>query len=206
MGNIISIQKPEKSELLAELVGILLGDGGITKYQVAITLHSHDDKAYGEFVVSVIQNLFKITPALYQKKKYAAFDIVISRREMVRFCTEELGLVTGNKVKQGIDVPNWIRDDQNFRIACLRGLVDTDGSVFFHKYRVNGKMYRYKKLDFTSLSRPLCVSVLKIFRDIGIKARFARGKSIRIDSKSEMENYFRIVGSHNPKHLNRYFN
>ena len=39
-----SIKKPNFSVALAEFVGILLGDGGISKRQVTIALHRYDDK------------------------------------------------------------------------------------------------------------------------------------------------------------------
>lgn len=204
MGRLVLIQKPPRDKLLAELTGILLGDGGITHYQVAITLNSLDEIDYGKFIILVIKNLFNIVPAIYPNQKYNAYNIVISSRAAVQFLTEEVGLVVGNKIKQSIDIPRWIVGKKELSIACLRGLVDTDGSVFFHKYRVGGKLYLYKKLDFTSLSYPLCVSTINLFKAVGIKVRFCRNKSVRIDDQNEMKKYFSIVGTHNPKHLKRY--
>jgi len=40
--------------------------------------------------------------------------------------------------------------------------MDTDGCVFTHRYKSKGKWYSYKKLYFTSLSKPLLNS---FFRD-----------------------------------------
>lgn len=169
-----------------------------------VSLYHIDDKEYSMFVVALGQRLFGVKPSVYHNDKDSVNDIVISRTELVKFLTEKVGLKLGNKVKQKIDIPDWIKMNKKFLSACIRGLVDTDGSVFTHRYKVKGKMYQYKKLCFTSLSKPLASSVHKSLNDFGIKARFAAGKEVRIDSSSDMEKYFRLIGSHNAKHLRRY--
>jgi len=94
------IQKPAYSEELAEFVGIVLGDGGITKRQVIITLHRKDDKEYGKIVVDLVKKLFGVPVGIYDNKKDSTTNYTISRSELVRFCIEKLGL------KQGIKLNN----------------------------------------------------------------------------------------------------
>ena len=199
-----SFREPKKSIALAELIGILMGDGGITKRQITITLHHKDDLLYSKFVVRLMKELFGVRPSVYHVAKFSVNNIVISRTGLVRYL-HELGLPIGNKVKQQFDIPRWIKDNKEFRKACVRGLVDTDGSVFTHRYKVGGKWYGYKKLAFTSASRPLLQSVHDILTELGIRVRLARqGRDIRIDSIDEMKKYFRLIGSNNQKHLKRY--
>lgn len=198
------IRKPPFSKKLAEFVGIVMGDGGITKAQITITLHRDDDRAYGKFVVMLIKRLFYVPVGTYFHKNYAAVNFVVSRTELVKFCTEKLGLKVGNKVKQQIDIPNWIKQNRRYSVSCVRGLIDTDGSIFTHSYRVNGKLYSYKKLSFTTHSQPLRQSVYSILRRSGLNPRLARNVDVRLDSKEDMRKYFQIIGSHNPKHLKRY--
>jgi hypothetical protein len=198
------IVKPGKSVELAEFAGILMGDGGISDRQVTITLHDTDDKEYSKFVIKLAEKIFGVKPSVYHSSKDSVNDIVISRTELVKFLTEKVGLPKGNKVKQQFDIPAWIKGDRKFRVACVRGLFDTDGSVFTHRYKVNGKLYKYKKLSFTSLSRPLIESVHKILQGLGIGARVAQNKEVRIDSILDVDKYFKLVGSDNPKHLRRY--
>ncbi|HEA84479.1 MAG TPA: hypothetical protein ENI04_00670 [Candidatus Wildermuthbacteria bacterium] len=200
------VRKPRYTKELAEFVGIVLGDGGITKCQLTISLHHKDDKPYSRFVAGLIKKLFNVPVAIYHYPKKSINNLVVSRSELVRFCTEKLGLKQGNKVKQQVDIPGWIKQNKQYSIACVRGLVDTDGSVFTHRYRVNGKEYRYRKLAFTSASKPILYSVYKILQDLDLNVRIAQGKDVRIDSISDMKKYFKIIGSHNPKHLKRYKN
>lgn len=201
----IPIKKPNYSKNLAEFIGIVMGDGGITKRQITITLHCKNDKEYGKFVVRLIKNLFDVPVSTYYRKRDLAISYVVSRTELVKFCTEKLGLKIGNKIKQQIDIPNWIKKNKQYSIACVRGLIDTDGCMFNHKYKIKRKWYSYKKLTFTSYSKPLRESVFNILKNNGLNPRSAQDKDIRIDSIENMRKYFRIFNSHNPKHLKRYF-
>lgn len=191
---------------MAEFVGIVLGDGGISDKQVTITLNSRDDKEYSTFVIRLIKNLFGVKPSLYHDSKYLAMDIVVSRTKLVKFCTERLGLKKGNKIKQQIDIPDWIKKNKKFSIVCLRGLIDTDGSVFVHRYRVKEKWYSYKKLSFTSYSKPLRRSVYEIMKSNGLNPRLSKNRDVRLDSVEDIKKFFDIIGSSNPKHLKRYKN
>ena len=200
------IRKPCYSQVLAEFVGIMLGDGGISRSQVTITLHSEDDKEYSKFVVNLIKKLFNVYVGVCYRKDSKAISYNVSRTELIHFCIEKLGLKQGNKIKQRIDIPDWIKQNRLYSIACVRGLIDTDGCVFTHRYKVNGKLYSYKKLSFTSYSEPLRQSVFNILKDNRLNPRLAQGRDVRLDSIEDMQKYFRIIDSHNPKHLKKYEN
>ena len=196
------IYKPRKSAELAEFIGTMMGDGGMHKYQAIITLHYIDDRKYIDFVIKRIRGLFHIRPALHHIPKHSVFNIVISRLEVVKYL-HSLGLPIGNKVRQQFDIPQWIKGNKKFSIACVRGLVDTDGSVFTHKYMSGRKQYCYKKLSFCSHSVPLQMSVAKILAELSMSPRLTKFE-VRLDSIADMNKYFFLIGSHNPKHLERY--
>lgn len=201
------IREPERSAELAEFCGIMLGDGGISRYQVTVTLHREDDRDYSDFVSKLVERLFKVTPSIYHKKNSNADDLVISRIALVAFLTEKCGLVKGNKIAQKIDIPEWILESESYRIACIRGLFDTDGCVFNHRYCVKGKRYSYKKISFTSASAPLTRSIYILLKEFGFKPRLAgRQQEVRLESRADVQRYFSLVGSHNAKHLKRYKN
>ncbi len=204
IGRSKAIRFPRKSVALAEWVGIMLGDGGISDYQVTITLNRYDDRAYVGFVSRLTEQLFGVRPRLYPDTASRAVDIVISRVDLVRFCLKELGLVKGNKIRQQIRMPSWIQERSDYAVACVRGVMDTDGSVFTHRYRVNGKWYQYKKLGFTSASVPLLRAVLNILQRHGLRPRLNGQRDIRLESVADVQKYFSLFSSHNPKHLKRY--
>ena len=198
------IKKPKKSKNLAEFVGIILGDGGIARYQVTVSFNSQYEKEYSRFVINLIKKLFDVPVGISYDKNYLSLDLVISRIELVRFCINNLRLKQGNKIKQQVDVPCWIKKNKSYSIACLRGLIDTDGCIFTHRYKVRDKFYNYKKLCFTSYSEPLRQWVFNILRIIGLKPRLAQRRDVRLDNIKDVQKYFQLVGSHNLKHLQRY--
>ncbi|MDB5265545.1 MAG: hypothetical protein JWM39_258 [Parcubacteria group bacterium] len=197
------IQQPEKSIELAEFIGIMIGDGNISKYQVKISLHHTNDLEYSRYVSNLIQKLFAIEPHIQKRPTRSVNDLVISRIELVRFL-HSAGLPKGNKTHSQIDIPCWIKENPKFLIACIRGLVDTDGCVFDHSYISKGKRYTYKKLDFSSASEPLRKTVYTFFKELGMCPRFSSRNGVRLESKADLKAYFRVISSHNPKHLNRY--
>lgn len=200
----IPIKKPRPSSDLAEFVGIMMGDGGMSERQLFITLHCRDDREYTKYVADLIEKLFDTQPRIYVREKDSVNNIVVSRIQLVQFCRDRLGLNVGDKIRQGLDVPQWIWQKRKYQIACLRGLVDTDGCVFTHAYHVNGKLYQYKKLVFTSGSPLLIRSVQRTFQILGFSPQVARGREVRLNSGKDMKRYFQFIGTHNPKHLRRF--
>ena len=198
----LPFNKPKKSPELAEFVGLMLGDGGITRYQLTVTLHRFDDYEYGIFVCNLIKKLFSVLPSIVASKTCLVNDYHVNRVEMVRFCVAKLGLVVGCKVRQKIDIPKWVKKRREYLIPCLRGLFDTDGCVIRHRYRVGGREYLYKKLGFTSHSQPLRLSYYRALNSLGIKARLA-GYDVRVDGQEAVMRFFQIIGSHNQKHLRK---
>lgn len=198
------IKKPRLSATLAEFVGIMLGDGGISHNQIFITLNSQTDKEYSKFVIKILKKLFNVHASIYKRKDAQAINIVVSRRELVNYC-KSIGLPIGHKIRQNITVPSWIKDNKKFSIACIRGLVDTDGSLIKHSYTVKGKLYCYKKLSFSSRSPLLLQSAHEILKGIGFSPRMTySGSEIMLDRQGDVKSYFTIVGTSNPKHLQRY--
>ncbi len=197
------ISTPEINTELAEFIGIMLGDGGVSDTQISVTLHHTDDLAYSTYVAKLIETLFSVSPSVYHIPKKSINSLVVSRVELVRYL-HTLGLPAGNKIRHQIDIPSWIKECPDLATACIRGLIDTDGCVFTHSYTSKGKVYSYKKIDFTSASEPLRTSVYLILESLGMHPRLTRGSSVRLENKGDVQEYFANVGSHNPKHLNRY--
>lgn len=192
-----------KSEDLAEFVGILLGDGGIMEGQASITLNSEADKEYLGYVVDLIKKLFKFDAPYAKRKNCNANVIYCSGIKLVNYLMK-IGLKVGNKVKQQVGVPKWIDRQGNFRIACVRGLLDTDGGVFVHRYKVNGKAYRYLKICFSNRSIPLLLFVSKVLKNLGFTPKIVLNQEntkVWLYNHNEVLEYLRVVGTHNPRLL-----
>jgi len=189
---------------LAEFVGIVLGDGGVTKWQCTITLNRVADNDYVNFVSLLIKELFGEFPRVYEDKNSLAVDLCINGVSLLTYL-KSIGIDKGDKVKRQVGVPEWISTKTEYKNACLRGLMDTDGGVFAHQYKVNGKEYIYNKICFTNQSVPLLMFAKGVLEDLGMHPKLTdyRGgsKKIWLYNQNEVDKYLRVVGSSNTRLL-----
>ncbi|MBI3256125.1 MAG: hypothetical protein HYZ63_04100 [Candidatus Andersenbacteria bacterium] len=196
---------PSESVALAELMGIILGDGGINNgWQLIVTVNSIADLAYSGYVKSLLENLFGIQVVTRKKKIGNALDIISSSTSLVDFVVSK-GAVRGNKVAQKIDIPNWIKGNEEYEKHCVRGLVDTDGCLYIHRHTVAGKKYRNIGFNFSSMSKPLIYSVSIILKKFDIEPHITPDYSqIYLYSQKAVVDYLGIFGSSNPRITNKY--
>ncbi len=190
------IKYPAHSPLLAEFVGVLIGDGGIrSRFQVTISFNRATETKYAQWLQRIIKRLFGLDSRLLSEKNNLGGAVLISSTKLVRYLKEIADLTPGNKLKHGLNVPSWIWERRSYKVACLRGLMDTDGSPFLHRYKVNGKWYSYPKLSFCSRSQLLRQSVVRLFRELGFHPRMARNDSVFVDRSAEAKRFFKVIGS-----------
>lgn len=197
-----AIHEPVHSEDLAEFFGIVIGDGGITKYQLTITLNRTDDWDYALYVLALSKKLFKLEPRLYHDKKNNVVNICISRTKLVAFL-EKNGLKRGHKIHNGVDIPKWITKNDNYLQKCLRGLFDTDGGIFLETHRKNNRQYSYLRLAFVSASKPLIETIFQSLISLSYTPKIRSGKRVQLEKSEEIKKYFSTISSSNPKHIQR---
>lgn len=205
-GSTKEIKIPEKSEELAELWGIMLGDGNINKtqdyklgvYNINITGHSILDKDYLlKFVKPLGEKLFGIKSRDYYSKFAKALHIYFDSRKIVDFFEKE-GFKAGDKIRNQSTIPDWIKENPKFLAACLRGLYDTDG-CFYKLTNKNSYQVCFTNCD-TTLLNDARNSLL--FLGIGV-SKISKNREITITKKEEIAKFYKLIGFHNPKHLNK---
>lgn len=197
------IPLPSYSSELAEFIGIMLGDGGISSSQITVTLGYTTDKEYANYVIKLILKLFNYKASTYRPYYKDVIRIRASGVNLVRNLLT-LGLVEGNKVRNQIDIPNWVFGNNLYAKACIRGLIDTDGCVHRKVRREqNGIEYRSIGITFSSRSSPLQNSLIKLFNILNFKVAIS-GVTIYLCGKERVERYVKEIGFSNPKHLHRY--
>ncbi len=189
---------PKFSVRLSEFFGIMMGDGGINNlWQANITLNSIKDAEYSKHVSVLCKKLFGITPAIRKRKTSNTLVVSITSTSVVDFLVNN-GLVRGNKLKAGLRIPKWILKKPSYKKACVRGLVDTDGCIFVHSHRVDGKAYRNVGLCFTSYSPELIMEVADILAEFGITAHInKRRRNIYLYQERIVREYLKIFGTSN---------
>jgi hypothetical protein len=152
------------SKELAEMIGIALGDGGIPKNKVhlRIVLNKSEEPHYTEYVKDLMQRIFYKKPGVYEPKDANAIKLTISKRDIVDELIHK-GLQPGDKKVNQVNVPGWIKSNKEYQKACLRGLVDTDGSLYIHKHT------KRIRISFKNASYPLINDFKELCESIGIK-------------------------------------
>ncbi|MBI2638323.1 LAGLIDADG family homing endonuclease [Candidatus Peregrinibacteria bacterium] len=195
------IKIPVHSRNLAELIGIILGDGTISHYQTSISLNRYTDAQYGKYVVSLIKRILCISPSIYERD--SVLYIVISSVKFIRFLLRQ-GFAIGSKIRQQIDIPQWIKESDFLTKACLRGLFDTDGCFYTDRHVYKSKKYLNGAINFTNRSLP----ILNFFKNTLEAFTFHPTQktkfSVFLRREDEIKRFFHIIGSSNSKHLEKF--
>ncbi|MBI4252757.1 hypothetical protein HY623_01070 [Candidatus Uhrbacteria bacterium] len=147
-----------KTAEVAELIGVLLGDGHIERFPRTERLYIFSNANNHGF----IQRYEKILTRLF-KKKIAVKKVTGS--ECVRLSVYEkniskrIGIPCGSRAKLHVRIPTWISNDASVLRCYIRGLYEAEGSFCVHKptstYKFIFVNHNDSLLDivFTSLER-----------------------------------------------------
>lgn len=201
----VSILLNEHSEKLAELIGIMLGDGNLWSgkgfYYIRICGHSIDDKNYlFNHVRSLIKSLFDVNMGIYQHNKNKELYLTKGSKDLL-FTLEHFGLKRGNKLKNQVGIPQWIFNSKKYLKACIRGLIDTDGTVL----PITGRNYSY--IWFTCGNPELRKDFEKAMKILGYKIskwNFHGTPETYIGSKNLIKKFYHEIGFNNVKHIKRF--
>lgn len=192
------IKRPAESTDLAEFIGIMLGDGGLTHFQCSIYLNSETDQEFAYYITNLVKKLFGIEPKIYIHKKHKVWRVSISGVNLVEYLTSK-GLYLGNKVHLQVGVPDWISTKEGYMRACIRGLVDTDGCFTIHRYRVKNKVYAYPKLAFSNRSEPILQFVYQGLKQLGFNPKRTFEYGVWLHNQQEVRRYLQEIGTRNYK-------
>lgn len=174
---------------LAEFFGVMLGDGHLTHFQISVTLGTKE-LAYAEYIVDLIKSIFKVKPKIAFRKT-GCKDVYLGSVEITGWLMKE-GLVY-NKGRSQVDIPRWIFRKKEFMRRCIRGLFDTDGSVYKLRWGV--------QISFTNKSMPMLRSFRKMLRSLGYQPSKITCFTIYVTRKKDVIRFFREIQPKNPKHV-----
>ncbi|MHA2248621.1 MAG: LAGLIDADG family homing endonuclease [Candidatus Hodarchaeales archaeon] len=143
----------KKDENLAEMIGIILGDGNIDRKVILISFHSEATE-YIDKVSLLVKTVFKYDPKFHRRKKKNIIEIKIHSVVIVQSLLQ-LGLKMGDKVKNQVAIPKWIKTNDTLFISCIRGLIDTDGYIGKYKKKNAKHTWFQYHVGFTNYSMNL---------------------------------------------------
>ncbi|MFC1690804.1 LAGLIDADG family homing endonuclease [Nanoarchaeota archaeon] len=190
-----TIKKPSLNEHLAELIGILAGDGHISKYNYEIVVSGHlmADKDYILGRVSLLfRNLFNVNVKIKKYKPNNNLRCVINSKELSEFLTGRYKLPLGKKMRK-LHIPKKIKLNKKFLQSYLRGLFDTDGSIYLRRNE--------SVVSIISRDKAFLEEVRKGFENLGFRPSIS-GKNLYLYNQSGK--FFSEISPANTKHLLRY--
>ena len=159
-----------QQKALAYIIGIALGDGNLSNSNGrAIRLRITCDAKYPKIADEILDGLKIILPTnktsiVRVPGKNTFFNISIYSNKFAEWMPWEVGM--GSKLKQSPKIPLWIRKDKVLAKECIRGLLQTDGSIY--------KDRDYQMINFVNYVEPLARDVESILKEFGFRPNFSQ--------------------------------
>lgn len=181
---------PKHSKNLAELIGVVLGDGNIFQcdrcQRLTISCNSFYSK-YVKHVSSLVKIIFGKEPIVSKRTKSNCTDVRLYLQDI----DKALGLPAGNKLKYPIVIPAWIFKKKEYLENCLKGLFETDGH-----YGLNRKSY-VEYMQFCNKSKSLKKSVFDALTYLGYSPQLGNSY-VRLARRSQLHRFIKKIGIERP--------
>jgi len=208
-GTTVTLKIPVFDEKLAEMVGVVLGDGHVHTYKkgkkvrvycIRIAGDSKKDKEYHvNYLKPLCQSIFnlKVKERVLSNKNGRYLDMY--SKELVIFFNK-MGIPSGNKIINQSTIPLWIKENKEYLKSCLRGLIDTDGSIF----RMSNRDKNLLRISFTNHNMTLLTDTRNSFIKLGYNpSKIMRKHHFFISRQDEIKKYLKEVGFANKRHITR---
>lgn len=208
------------NEGLAEVVGAFIGDGCISEYfahgrgtrtVVLFTGHWKNDRQYYmDKIAAVITEEFGCLIKLYHRKDDNTIRYVLTSKKVVGFF-KELGLPVGEKGNK-LGIPGAIMKDDKLVLACVRGIFNTDGSIYRRyskRYSGHARVYRnYAVIQFKMVNHKVIRRIKCVLEKYCIKVnnitKVLNCSVIRITDQTSIKKFISLIGFTHPYHEKRY--
>lgn len=203
--NKIKLKRGYFNEEIAELIGIIYGDGNLyisknNTYRVTITGNKETDYNYlTKYVSSIFKRNFHIKPKILIYKNKKAIGIYINSRELIRYLLN-LGLKVGPK--KNLNIPKIILKKKLYMARFLRGILDTDFCLYF---RSRNGINSYPRVISMFSDYGFTNQLKDLFFKFKIKASICKHIT-RLNNKKYLQHAIDVSGRQNLSNLIRNIN
>jgi len=197
-----AMQSWPESEQVAELTGSILGDGNIyDKRPTYVELCGNpttDLEYFKRILIPIVNHELNREPQLFVRDGGLRFRI--NSRAFVAWL-KEIGIPSG-EAKASAIIPDFILKNRALLVCCIRGVFDTDGSVYFDLRPAYKRPY--PRIDLHMTNARLLEQMDRLLNDFGIKHSFVRKKGSLITAGVDsLTKFLMVIGFSNPRHIRR---
>lgn len=175
---------PENEEV-AELIGLVLGDGNLYKHERTERLTISFNGKYSKIIERgkyLIENIFQKKTLEGRNETKTCSRIWIYEK----YISQRLGIPTGAKKNHNLIIPKWIWKSRKFIVACLIGLFNAEGS-----YSVHLPTGAYN-LQFSNTNTSLLKDVHQAIKMLKYNPNL-RINAVRLRRKKETEKFIKEI-------------
>ncbi len=181
-------------KLLAYIAGVAIGDGNLSNPNGRATrLRITCDKKYENIIEEIVASIKTLLPnnrVSLIKRSDNCLDISCYSNKWEKWLGWQAD--GGSKMKQNISIPLWIKHNKNYATRCLKGLMQTDGSIYTDR--------KYKMVNFVTAIPRLAAEVKETITQLGFPCHlyvFENKNSqtkytVRVSKKTE--NFINLIG------------
>ena len=181
IGKIKSVYSPlEKNGDLAELIGVVLGDGHICIYprseELRLISNSNNPgfiQRYSQFIEKIFKKQPYIIPSRFTNSTKIGF--------YEKFISNRIGIPSGARKNLEISVPKWIFKNKQYIIRYLRGLYEAEGSHCIHLPTSTYKLF------FSNRNQSMLDNVFMLLLNLGFHPHISKNHySVQLSRKEEV--------------------
>jgi len=204
------------NEDLSELIGVFIGDGCLSRWKrrdsyvsaLVFTGNLKNDYKYYEYLRSIIKQYFRIKKSIRKRKNFNAIELKFYDKNIIDFFIS-LGFRFGKK--KDIEIPLDILDNDQLSKACIRGIFNTDGSVYkrYSRRYFSNSYLNYAVIEIRNNSDILLNQIKYVLENDGFNInKITKDKTgcstLRINNQDDVERFFREIAITHEYHKYRF--
>lgn len=202
----------ELNPKISELIGAIIGDGCIrykpemNQYYLEIVGNKDEEKQYFDHLKNILKTEFNLDAHI--KTRARGLRLKVYSKLFVEFLINELNLHYNKEKGQNIIIPKQIIQNSELLKYCIRGITDTDGSLFLSK-----KSHRedYPAIEISTTSKGLTLQLKEVLSNkfrIGFRTYQPKGfltiYRLSLNGEGMVDKWYNEIGFSNQRNINRY--
>lgn len=169
----------------------------------------HDYEYYEKVIRPIVKREFGVEG--YLKKRVKRNCVYFVMGNPIFDFLQKAGFPVGKKLQ--LRIPEVILQNLEFSKACIRGIFNTDGSIYSRyskQYAQHTRLYDYLVIQFKLNSKEVLEQIRSTFEQVGISANQIISERnsyvLRITRQKDIDKFIEVIRPSNMYHVERYIN